>query len=297
MMKKIYRILALMLNVIVVSVVFSVQAHANSAPSPDITIVLRNNSDSRCFVTVLADNVVEYVADIDAVYSYSESVDNAVIDAFSSYTDADGFAFGGWYVKLGAGENSELSIYRYLEKFRVLAYFPDTDSFSVSDIQTKYAVKSRYSADISAGNEKLNIKLDYDFVGAGLSLVVRMITTVAVELWVASWFMYRDKEHIKPILIVNIITQLLLNVGLNLFDLFEFGGNAPRAWGYLVIIILYTFLELVVFGVESVVYYFSFGRSDKKVYGKDMSVLYAFVANLLSFIVGMILAVWLPGIF
>lgn len=90
-------------------------------------------------------------------------------------------------------------------------------------------------------------------------------------------------------MIVNIITQILLNVSVNLFyD--NFGGQFGT-------VVLFIFLEFIIFIVEAFKYtsYMWIKKEYKIPLWKP--VVYALVANSVSFVLGLILAFFVPGLF
>ncbi len=115
---------------------------------------------------------------------------------------------------------------------------------------------------------------------------VKVIIAVGLELAVAVAFGYRRKKEVKLILIVNIATQLFLNIAVNIADF-----RAGALFG----IITYIGLEFLIFIFEAAIYAVNLpGYSGSTHRGK--AVLYAFCANLTSFIAGGLLAAVLGGI-
>ena len=143
-----------------------------------------------------------------------------------------------------------------------------------------------YNEDLST-NERINAYRSYNYRKELLSLAVRILLTIAIEMAVALLFGFLQKKQLKILALVNITTQLLLNLLLNIIHY-----NA----GPLIFIISYVFFEVIVFALEAGLYC----RLLKKVSEKKENwyyVLYSFVANSASFWVGYYLAAALPGIF
>lgn len=88
---------------------------------------------------------------------------------------------------------------------------------------------------------------------------------------------YREKRHVKVILSVNLVTQVILNVMLTIWYIFDGPMDA---------MIRLFLAEIVVLALESVIYGRRL-REDGKGTGK--AVAYAVVANLSSLIAGWIL--------
>ena len=99
--------------------------------------------------------------------------------------------------------------------FKILLYFPETDFFYVSPIYERYAFDSYYTVDLSDYTEDgISAEESYDYTWEGISLGARILLTILLELLIALPFGYREKKVLGFLAIVNIITQILLNVAL-----------------------------------------------------------------------------------
>ena len=105
---------------------------------------------------------------------------------------------------------------------------------------------------------------------------------------IALLFGFRGKKALLLLVGVNTVTQIILNVLLNIIN-FRSGSWAFVAW--------YIMLELAIFAIEAALY----TAFIKKLTGKEKPVLfygaYSLVANGISFGAGLIIANILPGIF
>ena len=101
-------------------------------------------------------------------------------------------------------------------------------------------------------------------------------------------FGFRQKKQLLVLAVVNIITQIILNVLLNVINY----SSGPLAF-----IFFYVLFELIVFALEAVLYCTILKRVSKKKKDNGYYSLYSFVANLVSFGAGLFLAAKLPGIF
>lgn len=148
---------------------------------------------------------------------------------------------------------------------------------------------------------------DYDYAHEGISLICRIVITILLELFAAWCFKYRAKKQLLLIICVNIFTQILLNVMLNVFSIHM---------GYDGYIAYYLLLEIAVFAAEAYLYSKTLGKPvlcrgtqegcPSADAGSDAAasenagkraVLYALTANLLSFAAGICLANVFPMIF
>lgn len=178
------------------------------------------------------------------------------------------------------------------QEFKIALYFPATDTMAITDeFYGQYAFDSYYAVDLSgveltpgATVSGLRAVVSYDYSKEPVSLLARVVLTVAVELFVAvRLFGLREKRQRSLVLRVNVVTQLLLNLALSLHVYYE----GP------VSILVYALFELAVFVVEGAVYY------KKLSDGPDFELAagYSFAANLASFGVGAFLSYLLPGLF
>lgn len=279
---------------LMLAVVLSLNAFANAAEMHAVSIVFDNIDRRELYAAILTEHPIDNLRnDTGAIIIGMESHFSLedVRKKISAYRDSEGYRL--CFAKRLDGQ--KLYIFDDVPcSFKVLIYDPVSDTFSCSEAMKKYAVISNFRIELGENGEILSQNIDYDFAGAVFSFICRMVFTVAVELLIALAFGYKDKRHLIPILITNIITQIMLNLGLNLIDFFELGGSYWGAWVLLIVLIKYAVWELIVFGAEALTYYILFKKIDKEY---DHSVLYAFVANLVSFISGAILALVLPGIF
>ncbi|MBO6230282.1 MAG: hypothetical protein J6O50_06925 [Ruminiclostridium sp.] len=279
----------------VTAAVLSLTSFANAAQMHSVSIFFENIGSRELYASVFTERPVAGIRmntgsifiGAERHFSYEDAGEKIM-----SYTDSDGYVYCGSFLSL---DGSIMYLFNDIPcSFKVLIYDPSSDTFSCSAPMKKYAVVSNFRIELGENGTILSQSIEYDFAGAVFSFICRMIFTVVVEILIALAFGYRDKRHLVPILITNTVTQLLLNLGLNLVDLFEFGGSFVGAWSGIVVIIEYGKWELIVFGAEALVYHILFSKTDKEY---DRSVLYAFIANLVSFVCGAVLAFVIPGIF
>lgn len=174
-------------------------------------------------------------------------------------------------------------------EFKILLYFPEYNTFvTTKDIYAAYAFDSHYALDLSGydfnNNRNTTIVADAqvhsakmrDLIVGALSFLFRLVVTVAVEFAVG-WSMYkiRDRQSVTTIIVVNVITQFLLNFfilkmtyGIGLFLVLPVG-------------------EIIVFIVEAIAYKRFFSEQHNST-GKVIG--YSFGANFLTMFLGFVLA-------
>ncbi len=297
-MKK--RLLAIVSAVVILLSALSFTAFADMGPKPGVHIELISLGNEICYGTLLSkyetngpnrayeegDAIPDYLID-----SYT-SADWQAREAFIGYEDKDGFYYlqEQWLCNEKGGFSWT---YYPPDPFKILLYFPESGSFAVSEIYEQYAFDSYYT--VNLGDLKLTENYhnsifaaqSYDHSKEVISLTVRIIATIAIELVLAVIFGLRKKNVFAFVSGVNVATQLALNLILFFVD-YKHGSMTFTAY--------YIMLEILVFAAEAVIYLFGFKKLDFK-QKKIKTVLYALVANTVSFGAGLGLAHLIPGIF
>lgn len=261
---------------------------ADMGPKPSVTVTVEGADGRDFYGTLLSERdstgpQSAYDPEIHGPsYQYSEGYgDEEVFRQFLAYEDPDGYYFLQicWPCE---GTDTFAWTYYPPQRFKVLLYFPDTGEFVSSGVCERYAFDSYFTASLTG--EGLAVRSSYEYRWEIFSLLVRILLTIAAELLVAILFRFRGKRTYRTLIWVNVVTQVLLNVSLNLINFYS---------GQMAFTFFYVLLELVVFAVEGGVLALTLGEKQKvrKLW------LYAFIANACSFALGLALARWLPGIF
>ena len=271
---------------------FPIGVNADTGPKPSVRIKFENMGDELCYGTLLAKEESTGPAsawDGKEENIYLSFVDRDIWEAFVNYEDSDGYYFLQWAWIVS--DTKELAwTYYPPNEFKVLLYYPETNTFMVSDVCKRYAFDTYYTVDMDgieigsikydenlSSNQRLETFKSYEFKNEVKALGCRMLITVVVEVLIGLLFKFRNKELLY-ILFINVITQIILNVLLNIYT----------GFGYYFV---YLSLELLVFVIEAIFYCLMFKKK------KWHCVLYSVVANVSSFVIGLYLANLFPGIF
>lgn len=264
-------------------------AFADMGPKPSVHITLQHLPGGPCYGTLLSERrstgpSTAWDGTKRGRSDYNYEPNPAVWEAFVAYEDPDGYYFlqESWQCDETGGF---AWTYYPPQRFKILLYYPETDTFRTSGIYECYAFDSYFTVD--ASGQTLMAVRSYKYGPELFSLVCRAVLTVLVELAVAWVFRLRTKAVLLPILAVNAVTQIGLNVGLNLANYY----SGPMAF-----VLLYIVAELGVVLVEALAYRCLLGKVQPPVSARR-STGYAVVANAVSFACGLVLAHWLPGIF
>lgn len=236
-------------------------ACADMGPKPSVSITFSGINDAVFYVALLAENRCILTKGVD---------DTGVWEKFKTYEDEDGLIFTETLMK--NQDNNQYS-WNYLppDLFKILVYFPESDSFVVSDIQERYAFESGYQ--VTFRDNELIVREQHDLLWQFFAFTSRVLGTIVVEVAIGFLFGFQSTKAMEIIIKTNLFTQVVLNVVLHFS--YQFGG-------IVVLILLYFFLEFWVFLLEALAYKKYFFRHQIS----GWPVIYAFVANVASFFAG-----------
>ncbi len=277
-----------------------VPAHADIGPKPSVRITFENLGDELCYGTLLSDTDSTGPSSVwDGTYPYQDSRHGEegypIWKAFVDYDDPDGFYFLQEWWDCSESKKLEWTYYPP-QTFKILLYYPESNRFVVSGIYERYAFDSYYTVEIdgtaidSVNPQEPSIVAEksYDYTWELISLVCRIAATIGIELVIALLFGFRQKRLFSLIVYINVITQVLLNVALNIIN---------YNMGSLAFVVFYLLLEIAVFVIEAILYGILFSKTSQMKISKVKSTMYALVANGCSFAAGFWLAKVIPGIF
>lgn len=273
---------SIFISILIVLSLFSVKVRADIGPKSSVVISFENIGTRECYGTLLSESKTTgpYTEGNEIpgwMYEKYGSKTESIVNAFKKYQDEDGFYFLSTFWKCSEEEFLDWNYYPP-ERFKLLLYFPETESFKVSRIYQGYAFDSSFSTDVEAAG-KLVLKNNYDYKGQALGILFRTVLTIIIELAVALLFGFFNKKLIGCIVKVNIATQLGLNLLLN-FIVYMAGGMA--------FVLALPLLEVVVIAVENQIYKAKFNKPTGEISGIKIF-LYAFTANIASVAAGIML--------
>lgn len=300
-----------------------VTAKADQGPKASLRILFENMGDELCYGTLLSEKSSTGPSSAwdgeekharhneNENYSY-ETLNYETWKAFVEYEDADGYYFlqEGWVVS----ETKKIEwTYYPPNKFKILLYYPETGTFVVSDIYERYAFDTYYTVDMQgvrmgdvdydenlstderieayrndelSTNDRINAYRTYQYMREAAALVVRVLLTVAIELVIALFFGFRKKKQVLLLICANVVTQLLLNLMLNVM-IYDFEET----------VVFYVLLEVLVFALEAFAYCKWMKKFAEKTKENWYYVVYALVANVASFVSGIYLVNVIPWVY
>ncbi len=289
----------LFLYILAFVVLFSlttVSVSADIGPKASVTVTVNGVEEGvSYYATLLSESsTTGPAASYDGNYSRYEKDDEHydIWKKFVEYQDNDGYYFLQEFWECSGTDEFRWG-YFPPSQFKILLYFPEYDTFAVSGIYERYAFDTYYTVDltgfdvrvnnITEGGQILSAEKSYDYTMELVSLVARIVITILLELAIALLFGLRQKKQLAFLAVCNVITQVVLNVCLNIVN------YNKGQWAFTFYYVLW---EILVFAIEAVAYSVVLSRG-----GKSKAVAYAFVANAVSFAVGLLLAHVIPGVF
>lgn len=310
--RKLTRVFTALLCAVMVMIVFPITASADTGPKPSVRITFENLGTEECWGTLLSskpstgpssawngkEEDAQHNENPNGYYSY-QKFGYDVWKAFVDYAENDDFYFlqEAWQIN----ETKELAwTYYPPNEFKILLYFPETGEYAVSGVYERYAFDSYFTVNMDgvklsidyneelSSDDRLNAYKSYNYGVEIGSLVARILITIIIEMGIALLFGYREKKQLLLLVGVNSGTQIILNVLLNTINY-----NS----GEMAFVVFYVLFELVVFAIEAILFYHLLDKISIKQKPKWLAVVYALVANAVSFGAGMMIAECLPGIF
>ena len=290
--------------------VLSLSVSADIGPKPSVNVSFPDLGDTLCYATLLSKTDS---TGPESVWSgeekdarHNENPNYEYLDygydiwkAFVDYDEKDPFFFLQCIWQVNGTKELNWTYYPPSE-FKVLLYFPETGEYSVSEVFGRYAFDSyftvrtegtRFSVEYDeklSSNDRINAYKSYNYGKELVSLAVRIVLTILIEILIGLLFGFRAKKQILTIAAVNAVTQIILNVLLSVLYI-------NRASD--VFVFLYFLCEVVVFVIEAAVYCRLLKKNGAKEKSNIYYALYSLAANAVSFAVGWLLASVIPVIF
>ena len=218
-MRRFQAVFLLILCAAIITVGFPSAARADMGPKPSVRIHFENMGDELCYGTLLSKTKttgpasvwdgIEYHAKHNENKSYSYAAfDYETWKVFAEYQDEDGYYFlqEGW--KVSETKKIEWTYYPP-QSFKILLYYPETQTFAVSGIYERYAFDTYYTVDMDGVHinevrceeangtpEGLEASRSYDYSQELISLAVRIVLTILIEMIIALLFGYRHKKQL-----------------------------------------------------------------------------------------------------
>lgn len=282
-------------TVLILVIFISSPVLADVGPKPSVTVKIQGIGDDTCYATLLSERESTGPASAYEGTDPRSEIDRQDFDVWIKFVEFEG-ADGCFYLQQHwSCKNDESFTWGYYppDPFKVLLYFPEYDSFVVSGITERYSFESYYTVDLSGINYReegsvnaMTATPQSSILLDGLSIIFRLVVTLAIEIGIALLFQYREKKQILLIIAVNLLTQVGLNLMVNL---------AYAEVGFFLSMLAYVFLEFCVFVVEAILYFALMKNLSTKPIKRWPAIFYALAANVASFFFGLVFSILQTG--
>lgn len=264
---------------------------ADTGPKPTTEITIRNLEKSDYIVAYATkyDNYANHSrfipGDEHCGKTYFGNADDLTLLYYNVTLPEEFYLFDISYFFKDATELVCKSGYMWPDEFMLIIYNKANSNYYLTTETKTYAFNSYFSYDMNDLKGKpielqKNIPLakSYNYGKEIGEFFLRLVVTLSIEMLLALLFRF-TKKSLLVIGITNAVTQIGLNISLNLFA--HYHGKSPY------ILIIYALIELAIIAVEAIVYkkFCKRGKDENK----HWIIAYTLLANVLSFGLGMVL--------
>ncbi|MDU8964570.1 hypothetical protein [Clostridium tertium] len=250
---------------------------ADMGPKPSLKIIVKNAPEEEYYLDLL----VDYPADNGYIWLDESRYDSEKLQILSNYRDGNWRAakVTGTRVPLTgeligiSNKNEMIHDFGYVgvpDIFRIIIVTSDNEIVTSDIIETNTFNSVVYYDFENSELRKESIIFDITF-----QFLFTCICTLIIEGIILKLFKFKLKENYKPFFIINIGTQLFLNLIIITITLKH---------GVLGGFLIYPFLEIPIFISEIILF-----RKYLRPQNKKRITLYALFANTVSFIAGILL--------
>lgn len=277
----------IVLSMLILLTVLCVPVAADAGPKPSVVVNITGVPKGEWYyATLLGEESSSGPWNAGSTWYGEQNSEVEIAEKFIRYRDSDGFRFLEYY----AGRNDEEQFtwaYYPPERFKILLYFPERDFFVVSDqVYEQYAFASYFDAEFHTDGT-LTVERTLPTGWETVAFFLRLLLTLSVEVFLAVAFGFR-KRQLWVIFCANVVTQIFLNLSL------VYHGYEALFYWY---VVFYGWLELLIFAAEATLYSLLLPKLAAPERGPGHPILYAFTANLLSFLLGYLISAQFPNVF
>lgn len=275
---------------------------ADTGPKPSVVVELTGLEGRTCWGTLLSQQ--EGTGPYGRFYEEEAAEDPEEDRALRALLpleqmDSEGFHLLNFVKDCSDGEFSWT--YYPPHTYKIALWFPEEDALAVSGVYHRYAFDSYYRLDLSGVEltpggivdlEAARLQRDYPYGASLLALAGRVALTLGAELLLALAFGLRTRQALKWVAVVNLATQLGLNLAL---ELFTYCNGALEGMMAILALPVYLAAEVAVTLVELRIYRRKL-TGERGLSGRRITA-YTWTANLCSFLAGVLLSFQLPVLF
>ena len=201
MRSRIQRAIAALFAAIIVCAAFCIPVSADVGPKPTLKVRIKNPPDTAYHVALLT-------------YRSREPSQEEIEKYIGKYYDNGYYLF--WSpVGKNVQDSNESGIYRFHymvpSEFKVIVLTDDGTKYVSNEIARK-GFHTECTFDIQTGVLKEDFITEYNVKRYAVSAVLCFIITIESEMLALFWFRLSFKKCLKHFFLINIITQIFLNV-------------------------------------------------------------------------------------
>ena len=277
----------LMVVIIICIALFPINANADTGPKPSITIHCSNMPETTCYLDLLVKNRGENKYDnIRNINDYNQQLikklENYSTDGWYSAMIYGWLLFGELDCDVVDGECTQyFSYFGVPDRFKIIVVTDNKTVVSneINRVAFQSTIHFNYEmAEAKEVYEKAEAKEVYILWSYILQFLMTCIATLVIEGLILLMFRFNIKTNLKPFLLINIATQIALNL-IVAFQMIR-GGTTLAIFSYVV-------FELFIIMIEPALFVIFL-----KQHSITRRALFAISANLISFIIGSAILNW-----
>jgi len=258
--------------------VFPIKVYADVGPKPSLKIIVKNPPECEYYLDLL----VDYSSENSYVNVKREDVKHPkMYDILKNYSK------NGWRPALVTGtkvplfgrlegtKNGNVMVHNFSyvgipDRFKIIIVTENNDVIVSENAVERKAFRSTAYFDVNTRKlSQGSVLLAYI-----IQFVLTCLATLIIEGIVLVLFRFNIKQNLKPFLLINVFTQLMLTASV---------FKATYTSGVIMGLITYIPLELLIFAIEATL----FARHLSQ-HSKQRRVAFAITANSISFVLGVI---------
>ena len=257
---------------------------ADTGPKPAVFITFNDLPEIPCYGTLLSEESTTGPASAwdgtaEGKQHYSDTGDE-IGQKFVEYKDPDGFYYLQEDWKISEDEPLEWTYYAPAT-FKVLLYYPETDTFEASGIIKRETLQAHFTA--SAGDnddEGLIVTRQIELTRHLPDAIRRLLLTLLIEMAVILLFRFRQMGELVFAFVMNVITQTALNAVLLAQDIYHFSFAD-------IFVLIGT--EVLIFAAEIITFSLFIRKRHAEEHPKWAPPVCMLVANTASLVIGLLL--------
>lgn len=230
-----------------------------------------------CYATLLSNKTVS--GTWDAKLELDLNAPEKVIEFFKNYEDSQRYYYLNYFQDVSEG----LLYWPFYppEQFKLLIYYPDSDTYITSEATQRYALNSTYKAIVN--DNGVTLVSNYNYFKMIFNTILRIVIFSLISIFVTVFIAKPSKIEIKYAVISNVVVQTLLNVIISVYS-FRNGFSIVEYYMFMWIVYLFLFL------IQGLIY-------TRKAHSYISPFMASLISNLVTYLSGILLVDVFPSLF